>query len=102
MPWYDEPVIAINRQGISDARFFTGAEVAEMGEMAKKAFSETDPKKRAELTRKAGQMIYDGYYTVPLCGKESLFALSKRVKDWPVIPGFGYPGQQLQFVTLKR
>ena len=102
MPWYDEPIIAVNRQGMSDTRYFTGAAVAEIEALAKKAFGVVDPKERAEMQRQVGQMFYDGYYTVPLAGKATVFALSNRVKDWPIIPGFAYPQTHLQFVTLKR
>jgi ABC-type transport system substrate-binding protein len=90
------------RQGVSDTRYFTGAAVAEIEALARKAFAVIDAKERAELQRQVGQMFYDGYYTVPLAGKDTIFALSHRVKEWPFIPGVGYPQTNLEFVTLKR
>lgn len=50
-----------------------------------------DPEKRADMIADILKTIYEENYIIPLYYADSLFATSRRVKEWRPIPGWGYP-----------
>jgi len=60
-----------------------------------------DPKKRHEVTRQIGQFFYENYLTIPLVEKDNVWAVSKRVADWLLIPGMNTDTHLLAYVTFK-
>jgi ABC-type transport system substrate-binding protein len=100
--WETEPIIGLATSGRSKSQYFTEAEHPWTDEMISKASAEMDSKKRQELARQIGQFSYENYLTIPLVAKENVWAVSKRVGDWLLIPGMNYDAQLLEYVTYKR
>ncbi len=102
MPFYTEPIMMIETSGTSAYGYVPTCEDARCDELAHKAFAETDPAKRADLVRQYLQIHYENYYEIPLVGKSSVWGMSAKVGEWPVIPGIGYDTQNLEFITIKK
>ena len=100
--WETEPIIGLAISGRSKSQYFTEAEHPWTDEMISKVSAEMDSKKRHEMTRQIGQFSYENYLTIPLVAKENVWAVSKRVGDWLLIPGMNYDSQLLEYVTYKR
>jgi peptide/nickel transport system substrate-binding protein len=101
--WYAEPIVPAWRLSNYKRPFNTGADHEYTNDIAERAAVEVDSEKRLKLTRQWGEFAHTNYLTVPLIGKPSIWALSKRVgKDWPVILGDGYDFQQLEHAAYNQ
>jgi peptide/nickel transport system substrate-binding protein len=100
--WETEPIIGLTASGRSTSQYFTDAEHPLIDDMISKAGAEMDSKKRHEMTRQIGQLSYENYLTIPLVATENVWAVSKRVADWLLIPGMNYDAQLLEYATYKR
>jgi len=101
-PWEKEPLISLGIDSMSTSQFFTGAEHPWIDRKIAEGLAEMDSKKRHELTRQVGQFFYENYLTIPLVEKDNVWAVSKRVADWRLVPGMNYDAQLLEYVTYKR
>ncbi len=107
MPYYSEPIIDIQSElPVGDQPYprvyLTGVDNEVLWGLARAAFAELDFDKRCKLIRKWGQYYYDNYFSVPLCGKGKIWALSDRVGERPVVIGMGFDGQLFEYITYKK
>lgn len=100
-PWEPSPLLTMARQSVSFFEYNSGGEHPTLDDLAKRSQAEMDPQKRLQLERQMGQFLYENYFTVPLLETGKLWALGKRVGDWPVIEGMNYDTQQLAFATFQ-
>jgi peptide/nickel transport system substrate-binding protein len=100
--YFDEPIMTIYKTMTSKVKFHSGVEYPPLDELADQAFYELDKEKRWELCRQWAKICYDNYFNVPVAAKANLYVVSDRVKDWPVVPGMGYPVHQLEYLTFNR
>lgn len=86
-----EPVVAMATWGFSQSSYMTFAETAEFDALYGRILAEPDRAKRAQLYRDLAQMMYDGYYSVPITAVPALYAYNPKVlRSWPLPPGDAY------------
>jgi peptide/nickel transport system substrate-binding protein len=86
-----EPVVSMATWGFSQSSYMTFAETAEFDAQYDKILGEADRAKRVRLYHDLAQMMYKGYYAVPIAGVPALYAYNPKVlKSWPLPPGDAY------------
>ena len=86
-----EPVVAMATWGFSQSSYMTLAETTEFDALYDRILAEPDRAKRARLYRDLAQMMYDGYYAVPIAAVPALYAYNPKVLgSWPLPPGDAY------------
>jgi peptide/nickel transport system substrate-binding protein len=99
---YAEPIVSAYRTSNRDRDYLTGAEYGPLEALAKKGYRETDPEKRHKISMAWAKMAYDLFFTVPLVGLGTNWAVSDKVGEWPLVPGYGFPLSEVEYITAKR
>ncbi len=99
---YAEPAVPEWRQGSSfGGGSHWAANIKELDDLAVAAYNQTDAVKRREAAIKYADRAYQLYNTVPLMAVSNIWATSKRVKDWPLLPTSIDDVQQLEFIPYN-
>jgi peptide/nickel transport system substrate-binding protein len=101
-PWRIEPFSGAMGINYYDSPYLTGFEWEKKEEIVKKGYYEVNFEKRMKLTREYGKLMYENYTNIPLVAKPAIWAASDRVGDWPLIPGYGYDFEYLEYITKKK
>lgn len=84
-----DPAIALRVSNHSKAAM-SSFEYASSDDLIDKISGEMDSDKRLALHRQLGQLLYDNVVAIPIGVKNSLYGVSERVGDWPMVRGQMY------------
>ncbi len=100
-PLKAEPIATTLTFISTSSSLLSGVEDKRIDDIFYRAMAEPDPAKRAKITRELGQLFYDNYWTIPIATTNTLYAVSKKVGEWPLPPNTQYP-VNLEGITHGR